>query len=325
MKIALIIALFGYGIGVLAVFSYSLYGLMLYRIVVGISAGSTSVVQASLSDMSTPKSKSKNFGLYNMALGVGFTLGPFLGGKLTDPSLFSWASFYAPFLVTMAMILLNLCLVFVLFKDPLKTKVKKEINIWTGVMALKKAVQLKQIRVLFLAIFIFLFGWSFFFEFLPVYLIRFFQFQPKEIGNLFGMSGAVFAVSSGILIRPIVASVRADSIFFWGLIINAFVIFSIFLAPSTFWIYPLVGLTNFMMALCFPSLTTLVSNAADKNMQGEILGVLNSTYGLAFAVSPLFSGALIGAYPALSIFIGGLCMLIASICLAPRKFKGANF
>ena len=169
---ALCIALVGYFIGFLAVYSYSLLGLLLFRIIVGVSAGSTSVVQASLADISTKETKTKNFGLYNMALGTGFTLGPFLGGKLTDPNFLPFATFSTPFLITVLVVALNLLLVVFFYRETLKTKKKKELSIWVGLQSLQKIFKLKKIRILFLCTFVYIFGWSFFFEFMPVYLIN---------------------------------------------------------------------------------------------------------------------------------------------------------
>jgi len=313
---ALCIALVGYFIGFLAVYSYSLLGLLLFRIIVGVSAGSTSVVQASLADISTKETKTKNFGLYNMALGTGFTLGPFLGGKLTDPNFLPFATFSTPFLITVLVVALNLLLVVFFYRETLKTKKKKELSIWVGLQSLQKIFKLKKIRILFLCTFVYIFGWSFFFEFMPVYLINAFNFTPQNIGNVFGVAGLSFALSSGIFIRPIVNRYKAQTILFFAPILMSIIIFSIALSKVVPVLYILFCVTTFFAALILPSLTAVVSNFVEEDVQGEVLGLLSSTIGLALAVSPLFSGAIVGAYPIMPIVIGGGCMLLTSAIIA---------
>ena len=56
----------------------------------GITGGNLSVAQASIADVTPPSERTKNFGLIGAAFGVGFIIGPFLGGVLADPSVVSW-------------------------------------------------------------------------------------------------------------------------------------------------------------------------------------------------------------------------------------------
>ncbi|MGD2169014.1 MAG: MFS transporter [Chlamydiota bacterium] len=319
--ITLCIALAGYLIGFLAVYSYNLIGLLLSRIVVGISAGSTSIIQASLADISTKADKTKNFGLYNMALGTGFTIGPFLGGKLTDPNFIPFATFSTPFLITVLFVALNLLLVIFFYRETLKTKKKVELSIWVGLQSLQKIFKLKKIRILFLCTFVYIFGWSFFFEFMPVYLINVFNFTPQDIGNVFGVAGLSFALSSGIFIRPIVNRYKAQTILFFAPILMSIIIFSIALSKVVPVLYVLFCVTTFFAALILPSLTAAVSNFVEENVQGEVLGLLSSTIGLALAISPLFSGAIAGAYPIMPIVVGGGCMLLTSVVISLKKFS----
>jgi DHA1 family tetracycline resistance protein-like MFS transporter len=71
--------------------------LFVSRAIDGFTGGNISIAQAAIADVSTPETKQKNFGLIGMAFGVGFVVGPFLGGVLSDPSFVSWFSFDTPF------------------------------------------------------------------------------------------------------------------------------------------------------------------------------------------------------------------------------------
>src|ERR1700722_107973 len=80
---SLLIGVLGYLAAFVGVI-YSWIGVIIIaRLVVGFSAGNAAVVSAAIVDLSTTKDKVKNFGLFSMACGVGFTIGPFLGGQLS--------------------------------------------------------------------------------------------------------------------------------------------------------------------------------------------------------------------------------------------------
>src|SRR3989344_3479623 len=56
----------------------------------GITGGNIAVAQAAIADVTTPANRAKNFGLIGAAFGLGFILGPYIGGKLSDPTVVSW-------------------------------------------------------------------------------------------------------------------------------------------------------------------------------------------------------------------------------------------
>ena len=100
------IAVIGYFLSALAVSWGSIAVLIGARALAGIAAGNAAVVGATVADLSTVETKVKNFGLYSMACGLGFTAGPLLSGALG--SIFG---FHVPFLLAALAILTNLILI----------------------------------------------------------------------------------------------------------------------------------------------------------------------------------------------------------------------
>ena len=80
----------GYAIFILGILTSNLYLLFLGRIVDGFTGGNISIAQSAIADVSTPETKSRNFGLIGMAFGLGFIIGPYIGGKLSDSAIVSW-------------------------------------------------------------------------------------------------------------------------------------------------------------------------------------------------------------------------------------------
>jgi MFS transporter, DHA1 family, tetracycline resistance protein len=304
--LSLLISLAGYLVGFGSLFTFNLPLLFLSRIFIGFGAGNTAIVQATLADISTKETKTKNFGLHGMALGLGFALGPFCGGVL------SCISYSLPFAFAGFFVILNIIFSLTFFKETLHTLIPKKLSWHMGLLELKKAFYLPNLRVLFLCSFLSFFGWAYFFEFIPVFLIKRFQLSVMEVGVFFGISGLFYAISSGVLIRPFINRFKTETLFFGGLLFSSFSVFLMPFIPSAIWIFPLIFLVDFSIAFIPPTATTLISNTASASSQGETLGIFTSVTAAAFSLSPLFAGSLVGKYPTFPMWIGGSVMLFAA-------------
>lgn len=209
LKICLLMAVVGYAVAATAVWSSSLFLLLSSRIILGVSAGSAAVATAGVADLSKPQEKAKNFGLLSMAAGIGFTVGPFLGGKL------SVGGYDKPFIFAGILSGVNFLLLITLFRETHLIRKKVALSIAQGIHNLKRAFHLKGIRILFLSIFIFCFGWSFYWEFIPVTWINRYSMSVGEVGNLYAYSAAFYSLSSGLLIRPIVNRIKPTAVLFF--------------------------------------------------------------------------------------------------------------
>ncbi len=297
------LALMGYLIAFMGVFESSLLLLLISRLVIGFASGNMAIVQATVADISSAESKGKNFALYSMSLGAGFTLGPFLGGVLSK-----WG-FSTPFIFAAGVLALNLGFVMLFFKETHQKPVNTKINWALGFIQIKKAFRFKDIRLILLCTFLHCFVWSFFFEFVPVYFIDKYQFSSTDLGWFFGASGAFYALSTGLLIRPFIGRFKPELLFFSGNFFAGLAVLAILGIPSVHWLWSSTFLVQFFVAFVWPNATTMISNSASAEIQGEALGVFASVNALALILSPLFSGSLIGRHPSLPMWVGGLGML----------------
>ena len=309
LRNTLFIVIFGYLLCTLGVFSTNLILLLIGRMIVGIGTGNVAVAYAAIADISRPEEKAKRFGLASMASGIGFTLGPFLGGTLS-----SWG-FATPFLFAMFCSIINLNLVIVGFSETHHLRRKVHLSLSLGLKNLKKAFHIPALRALFLSFFCFCVGWSFYWEFIPVTWIQEYQLTPPQVGHLYAYGSAFYALSSGLLIRPIVNRFRPISVFFFALLLLPCVIFPLIFHThiDVFWVY--VPIQQFLIALVFPTGTTLISNSVPEDSQGEILGILQSVDAFAFAISPLLAGSFVGINTHAPILVAGSMMFLASLIL----------
>jgi len=306
---SLLLAVIAYGFSTLGVLTQSIFVLIASRFLIGIASGNVAIVSATIADLSTPQNKSKHFGLYSMACGIGFTIGPLVGGKLSE------ISFELPFIVAGAATLLNLFLLFFLFSETHNARSKASIRFDEGIRNLKKAFQIQGLKATFITVLLFCFGWSFFFEFLPVTWIFDYQLNSGEIGLFYAYGAGFYALSSGLLIRPIVNRYHSGAILFYSLICLS-IVFALSLLPlERLWVWIYLPIINFLSALIFPTSTTMVSNWATEETQGETLGILSSVQSAAFALSPLAAGSILGNNPHMPMAIGSLAMIAGALVL----------
>ncbi|MBN2478780.1 MAG: MFS transporter [Parachlamydiales bacterium] len=280
--------------------------LIVSRFILGIGAGNISIVLASIADISSKEKKAKNFGLYSMAIGAGFTLGPFIGGAL------SIISFSFPFAFSFVVTLLNLILAVVFFKETLVKFFNKTVSFVSGLKNLKKAFTIKTIRIFFLCSFFTNFGWTYFMDFAPVFLIKKFMFSSADVGIFYGSMGGLFALSSGLLIRPFLSKFKYETLFWISSLIAACSILSIPFYPNFYWLILFVLIFSFFAAFLGPTITTIISNNVSADIQGETLGLFGSVNTAAYSVSALIAGFFVGIAPESSMYVGGGILLISS-------------
>jgi DHA1 family tetracycline resistance protein-like MFS transporter len=309
------VAVIGYCLCMVGIWLQSLLFLIIARSVVGVSLGNGAVVSATIVDVSNEHNKTKNFGLYCMASGVGFAVGPFLGGWLSTFGLI------VPFFVAGIAVFINLVLMYGLFQETNLVRTGTSIDITKGLSHLKNAFRIPELRTTFAGVALFCFGWSLFYEFLPVVWITDYGLSLKEVGFFFAFGSSVFALSSGVLIRPI-ADRFSPRVVFCGssLAIACFMVFSLF-RPSACWIWVYVGAVNFFAALGFPTYTTIVSDSVEKDSQGEILGVLESIQATAFGMSPLIAGFLLGFHIHMPLALGATSLGMAALILVRSRTR----
>lgn len=300
---------FGHLISIFGILLSNLSVLVISRVILGIGAGNISIVQASISDISTDKQKAKNFGLYAMAIGAGFTFGPFIGGAL---SIFSYSF---PFVFASTLTFINLILAAFLYKETLQKFFDKTVSFLVGIKNLKKAITLKTVSTFFLCSFLANLGWVFFMDFSPVYLIQTYNFSAADIGLFYGALGGFFALSSGLLIRPFLSRFKHETLFWISSTIVAFIILPFPFYPNVYWLIPFILVFGFFASFFAPTITTIVSNKVSSDIQGETLGILGSVNTSAYGLGAVFAGFFIGLNPKLSMYIGGSIIFLSSLII----------
>ena len=302
----------GYILMVFGIVYQNLLLIVVSRALDGFTGGNISVATSAISDISDKESRVKNFGMLGAIFGICFILGPFLGGKLSDPTVASFFSYETPFVIASILSFLNLILIATLFKDTLANRIEKTVSFKTGVKNLIRAFTDEKHKTVFTTIFLVSAGFSFFTQFFQAYLVSKFSFSQSQIGELFAYIGIWIVLTQGILVR-VVPKVKPQKVVFYSALFLGLFLMTLVIPENYTYIYfilPFIAISN---GLLNPNSQAIISELTDENAQGEIFGINQSVQSLGVAVAPLISGIIYSLDIRLPILTAGVLIVLASI------------
>lgn len=301
--------------------AYSLFGIagslwviFLSRLIDGITGGIPSTAQAYIADVSTPEDRAKNFGITGAAFGLGFTVGPALGGFLAKFSL------ELPIFIAAALALLNFIWGYFSLPESLPVEKRQEklaIKDFNPIGQLWQMFQKQQLRGLLLSLFLFNFVFTGFSSIYVLFLNQRFGWGPTEAALVFVWIGVVSTLVQGGLIRKLIPKYGEAKLTLTGITLIA-VAFGLTLAiPNQgLGLYGGVYLTQAMLAFgvgfILPSLRALISNRVSDREQGRTIAGTQSLRSVASIAGPIWAGLVFDHLGILSPFwMGALMMAFA--------------
>lgn len=293
------------------------------RALAGVTSGNLSVAQASIADVTKPQDRAKNFGLIGAAFGLGFIIGPFLGGKLSDPKLFSFFNPTIPFYFAALMSLINALSVKFNFRETNQYLNGQALSFgnkhphveWGKALSnLLKAFQIENLRFLYLTNFIFFSGFTFFVTFISVYLIKKFQFTQGHIGDFFSFMGLWIAFTQAVITRRLAKYFNERQVLRFTILFDGVFIGLMYFAQSWWMLYLIAPFVAICNGLSFANLTGLISRSADQKIQGEILGINASVQALAQLIPPILSGFIAASFtPETPLIVASVVIIFAGV------------
>lgn len=315
-KKALMICLLGaslsYFLSALSVLTHSLSLLIIGRIVAGFTSGSQPIAQAAIIDLSTPETKARNIGYILLSLSLGFIFGPLLGGILADPRIISWFDFATPFYFAASISLLNMIILglgfnetFVHAHQSLEIKLSKAMTIFVSAF---KHEKIKRLSFLF---FVFIFGWSSFYSFIALYLLKQYHFSPTKVSIYMAVMGLGFAIGNGFLVNYIAKffNLRTSYIFFTYA--SALIILLMLLIKPILFNWLAIAPMAAFISSAYACILTIFSNQVDEQSQGWVMGINGSIMAIVWAVNGVLVGILASLSAALPIYIACSTLALA--------------
>lgn len=262
--------------------AHALWLLFLARVLGGITAANHSTAGAVIADVSKPDEKAANFGLMGAAFGVGFILGPMLGGLMAEfgPR--------APFYLAAVMAGANAVFGYFVLPETVTDRNRRPFD-WRralphGAFRSVAAIpgQGRMMIVLFfqeIAFVVYPVIWAF-------YTIGKFGWEPWLVGVSLGAFGVMMAISQGVLIRIAIPRLGEYGTAILGLSMEMVAFVAIAFAPNTWVIFSLLPISAVGM-LAGPAMQGIMSRAVNDDAQGELQGVVSSVRAMASIIAPL--------------------------------------
>lgn len=287
----LLVSLLGTGIDyVFMAVAPTLPLLFVGRIISGIAGASFTVASAYVADISNDENRAKNFGVIGAGFGLGFILGPALGGIVA-----THGAMY-PFLAAAALNFLNFLFGVFVLPESLPQSMRRNFTMknLNPLESLKILTKLPTITLLVVAVFLLQMAGQTHPSIWAIYTEGRFGWTAAEVGYSLAVVGILHAVSQGALTGPMVKKFGERNLVIWGTFAEIFA-FALFGAATQGWmIYVILTISSIFWA-SNPALQSLISREVPGDQQGELQGALMSLASLTAIINPLVMTSLYSA------------------------------
>lgn len=314
----LLISLVGFGIDYLFMaFAPTIWWLFLSRVIAGITGASFTTASAYIADISSPESRAKNFGLIGAAFGLGFIIGPSLGGLLAHFGL------RVPFIVAAACCLLNALYGYFVLPESLSKEHRRTFE-WKRANPIGSLTNLKKypsvLALIGSLVLVYIAAHSLQSTWTYINIERF-NWSEQKLGYSLGVVGAMTFLVQGVLIRYVNPKLGNEKSVYIGLSIYALGMLAFAFANQSWMMFV------FMIPYCLggiagPALQAILAGHVPRNEQGELQGALTSMMSLTSIVGPLVMTSLFAWFtkPNAPIHFSGAPFLLGSALLIGSAF-----
>ncbi|HPQ08278.1 MAG TPA: MFS transporter [Bacteroidia bacterium] len=301
-------------------FSNSIWLVLISRIIAGIGSSNISVAQAYIADVTPPENRTKRMGLLGMAFGLGFILGPPIGGFLKSIDETHGIKYVGLF--TAFLCFLNLMMIFFFLSESNQNPNKSLVISFKPVQNIKRFIFLPEVKNYLWYGFIFISAFSIFQVLSTIYWKEHCYLNDSQIGIFFGFIGVISILWQSIGLKFLLRYINEYKIILISSLMMSFALLTlIFINHNT--VYPWIFLILFCISmgngLINPSVTSLLSQNAPVGEGGALLGVFQSLNSLARTIAPVIGGFLYDvnfSYP----FILSFLIMLGSVTFI-LKFK----
>ncbi|MGC1496366.1 MAG: TCR/Tet family MFS transporter [Sulfitobacter sp.] len=267
---------------VLMSIAHTIWLLMLGRIIGGITAATHATASAYMADISKPEDRAANFGLIGAGFGIGFVLGPLMGGVLAEYG--TRAPFWAATVLAMG----NAILGWFVLKETVKKENRRAFewrraNPFGAIRALGKLPGIRHLLVVYfiyhVAFAVYPSVWAYFGQ-------ERFEWTPALIGYSLGLFGVMMALVQAGLIRLVLRFLGERGTVIVGHLFSILAFGVIAVVTSGTWALILTPLAA-LAGIIPPALQGIMSRKVAPNAQGELQGALSSAVALAMILSPM--------------------------------------
>jgi DHA1 family tetracycline resistance protein-like MFS transporter len=285
--------------------------LFLGRLIAGIAGASFTPAYAYVADITPAERRAQSFGLMSAAFGIGFILGPAIGGLL------GILGARAPFFTAGVIALANATLGYFALPESLPPEKRRAFH-WVRANPLGTLKQMRHYPAVLMTLGA-LFLWQLAHQVLPgtwaFYTISKFHWSSAQVGYSLAFVGLLMALSQGVLTRvliPWIGGMRRAAL---GGMLAALLAYIGYGFATQGWMMYVVGLTTFLFALTYPSMNALASEQIPANAQGELQGAVASLGSLSAIIGPPLMTQIFSRFsdPTGAVYFPGAAFLAAAV------------
>jgi DHA1 family tetracycline resistance protein-like MFS transporter len=321
----LLFSLFGFAIDYIFQALAPTYGfLFIGRVIAGITGASITTAAAYIADISTPETRTKNFGMIGAAFGLGFILGPALGGLLAGFGI------RAPFYAAAALCLLNVLYGYFVLPESLDKEHRRPFD-WRranpigSLRFLRKAPAIAGLALCYFLIYLAAMSvqgnWNYF----TMYR---FHWSEKLVGISLAVVGALVGLVQAGLTRIVNPKLGNEKSIYLGLVLYTLGLV-LFAFATQGWMMFVFLIPYCMGGIAGPALQSTMAGHVKQNEQGALQGALTSLMSLTAIIGPLIMNNLFTYFtqknapfyfPGAAFFLGAICML-GSVVISYSVFR----
>lgn len=293
--------------------------LLLARFVGGLGASNIGTAQAVVSDVTPPEGRARGMGMIGAAIGLGFVVGPALGGALAPlgPAL--------PFWVAGCVALVNALLVLAFLPETRKQREQagEASQKRTGLLfaGWRNALRYPVIARLVAVNLLFTLAFTAMEAVFPLFTQQFFGWKAMQNGYVFTYVGIIIVIMQGGLVGQLVKRFGERVVLLFGLILLAAGLALLPWSTSLALLLVSLGILSIGDGAITPTISTLLSFAAPEEAQGETLGLAQGVGGLGRIVGPLAAGSLFELGAGIPFLAGAGLVVLALLVALPSLPK----
>ncbi len=317
----LLVSVFGSAVGYF-IFGMggALWVLFLARLIDGVTGGNISTASAYIVDVSKPEERARNFTLLGIAYGVGFILGPALGGVLGQWNL------NAPAYASALIFLTSTVLVYFFLPEslPQDRRLTRRLrgNDFNPFASVAQMMRKPGLGLILLVLALFNFSFDGVNSVTAVFIKNKFAALPLTLGLLFVFVGVATALVQGILIERLVPRYGEKRMALIGLLASVIGWPLVMLAPALWMLFPITFVQSGITGFIWATTGALAAGYVQEHEQGQLAGVNVALSGLMSMLGPLWAGT---AYDHVSpdspFWMGALILLVACALLGRVRVK----
>lgn len=309
----LLISLLGAGIDyIFMAYAPTLFLLFIGRIISGLTGASMTVAASYMADISDDSNRSKNFGMIGAAWGLGFIIGPVLGG------FFHQFGAATPFIIAAGLNLTNFAFGIFVLPESLPLDQRRPLR-WQGLnpfLSLIRILKPSPVTAFIWCYFLFFFSGQIHPTNWTLYTQTRFSWTAAQVGISLAAVGVFNALTQALLPRLVFPKIGETNAYLAGAFIGTVGFFLFGFIWEGWMAYPVI-LINAFSAMTYPALQSLISKSVPANQQGELQGSLVSLGSLSAIIAPFFfSNIFIAFSDKTKIYVPGAAYYSAAfICL----------